>query len=78
MRRMDDVVVFAAVAGFLVMALAVGAMILIKALTWQECVTLGYQDSYTSMTMPIKRLCIGHDATGDRYMPLAVARISTM
>lgn len=74
MKRLDEVAVFAAVIGFLVMALAFGALVLIKTLVWHECLTLGYQDSHTSISLPIKRLCIAQTPYRDEYIPLVVAR----
>lgn len=74
MKRMDEVAVFAAVIGFLVLALAFAALLTIKGLAWQECLTLGYQDSQTSISLPIKRTCIRLEATHTEYVPLAVAR----
>lgn len=74
MERLDGVAVFGAVIGFCVLSLAIGALILIKALAWQECMTLGYQDSHTAIGLPIKRVCISRGPMHDEYVPLVVAR----
>lgn len=74
MRRMDDVAVFAAVVGFLALTLALAFLLTVKAMAWRECITLGYQDSQTSIGLPIKRVCIRMEATHDEYVPLVVAR----
>lgn len=72
-----EVAVFGMVVGFALLVLALSAMLLIRTLASQECATLGYQDSMTSLSLPIKRVCIARGATEDRYVPLAVARSFT-
>lgn len=74
MKRLDEVAVFGAVIGFVVLALAIGSVLLVKSLAYRECLTLGYQDSITAMSLPIKRVCVYRGAMEDRYVPLAVAR----
>lgn len=74
MKRFDEFAVFLAVIGFLVLCLATGALLMIKALAYRECMTLGYQDSITGVGLPIRRVCIYRGAMEDRYVPLAVAR----
>lgn len=71
---MAEVVVFAMVVGCVLMVLVLSALLLIRTLASQECATLGYQDSITSLSLPIKRVCIARGATEDRYVPLVVAR----
>lgn len=74
MKRLDEVAVFSAVIGFVVLALAIGSVLLVKSIADRECMTLGYQDSITGVGLPIKRVCIYRGATEDRYVPLVVAR----
>ena len=77
MKRADEIAVFGAVIGFVVLALAIGSVLLVKSLAYRECLTLGYQDSLTGVGLPIKRVCIYRGATEDRFVPLAVARALT-
>lgn len=74
MKRFDEFAVFAAVIGFVVLALAICSVLMVKSLAYRECMTLGYQDSITGVGLPIKRVCIYRGATEDKYVPLAVAR----